>query len=111
MQEQDIRKKVRALKEFYQSLIIYGLVNAGLVVVWAVSGGGYFWPIWVMVGWGLGLGVSALSLGLLPQLSSLFPVFCDNWEELQVKKQLDAQLPSQTLLNEKTTTKAGKKDT
>lgn len=86
MNEQEMRKRVRALKEFYQSLIIYGLVNAGLVVVWAVSGGGYFWPIWVMVGWGLGLGVSAVSLGLLPQLSSLFPVFSEDWEEGQLQK-------------------------
>ncbi|MFO0375104.1 MAG: 2TM domain-containing protein [Alphaproteobacteria bacterium] len=86
MNEQELRKRVRALREFYQSLIIYGLVNAGLVLVWAVSGGGYFWPIWVMVGWGLGLGVSALSLGLLPQLSSLFPVFSEDWEEAQLQK-------------------------
>ncbi|WP_298750444.1 hypothetical protein [uncultured Serinicoccus sp.] len=23
-----------------------------LVAVWAVSGGGHFWPAWVMIGWG-----------------------------------------------------------
>lgn len=28
-----------------------GLIGL-LVVVWAMSGGGHFWPAWVMVGWG-----------------------------------------------------------
>ncbi|WP_298890519.1 2TM domain-containing protein [uncultured Serinicoccus sp.] len=23
-----------------------------LIAVWAVSGGGHFWPVWVMIGWG-----------------------------------------------------------
>lgn len=31
------------------------LVNAMLIVIWAASGGGYFWPIWPLLGWGLGL--------------------------------------------------------
>ncbi|MBA4117642.1 MAG: hypothetical protein C0514_01925 [Candidatus Puniceispirillum sp.] len=88
VQEQELRKRIRALREFYQSLVIYGLVNAGLIIVWAVSGGGYFWPIWVIVGWGLGLGISAVSLGLLPQLGSLFPVFSPEWEEEQLRKHM-----------------------
>lgn len=88
MQEQELKKRIRALREFYQSLVIYGLVNAGLIIVWAVSGGGYFWPIWVIVGWGLGLGISAVSLGLLPQLGSLFPVFSPEWEDEQLRKHM-----------------------
>ena len=34
---------------------VYLAVNALLVGIWFFSGGGYFWPIWVMGGWGLGL--------------------------------------------------------
>jgi hypothetical protein len=33
----------------------YVLVMAGLVALWAVSGFGYFWPIWPMLGWGIGV--------------------------------------------------------
>ena len=26
-----------------------------LIVIWAATGAGYFWPIWPILGWGLGL--------------------------------------------------------
>ena len=31
------------------------VVNAFLVLIWALTGAGYFWPIWVIGGWGIGL--------------------------------------------------------
>jgi hypothetical protein len=31
------------------------LVNALLVVIWAFTGAGYFWPGWVIASWGLAL--------------------------------------------------------
>ena len=31
------------------------LVNLMLIVIWAATGAGYFWPIWPLLGWGLGL--------------------------------------------------------
>jgi hypothetical protein len=30
-------------------------VNGGLVALWAATGGGEFWPMWPMGGWGIGL--------------------------------------------------------
>jgi hypothetical protein len=30
-------------------------VNLLLIVIWAATGAGYFWPIWPILGWGLGL--------------------------------------------------------
>jgi len=35
---------------------IYVIVNVMLIAIWAASGGGYFWPIWPILGWGIGLG-------------------------------------------------------
>ncbi|HSD22687.1 MAG TPA: 2TM domain-containing protein [Solirubrobacterales bacterium] len=26
-----------------------------MVGIWAIFGGGYFWPIWVIGGWGIGV--------------------------------------------------------
>lgn len=44
---------------FRNHLIVYVLVNLLLVVIWALSGAGYFWPVWVIGGWGIGLGIQA----------------------------------------------------
>ncbi|CAN5300664.1 hypothetical protein BH20ACT9_BH20ACT9_01130 [soil metagenome] len=33
----------------------YLAVMALLVAVWALTGAGYFWPVWPMLGWGIGL--------------------------------------------------------
>ncbi|TFD80352.1 2TM domain-containing protein [Cryobacterium sp. Sr8] len=35
------------------------VVNAFLVGVWAVTGRGYFWPGWVLAGWGVALRLDA----------------------------------------------------
>ena len=47
--------RVKAKRAFTQNCITYVVVNAFLVGIWAVSGRGTFWPIWVMLGWGIGL--------------------------------------------------------
>ncbi len=39
----------------WQHVVAYVVVNAFLVLIWAVTGAGYFWPIWVLAGWGIGL--------------------------------------------------------
>ncbi len=41
---------------------LYAVVNVMLIAIWAASGGGYFWPIWVILGWGIGLGCHAAPL-------------------------------------------------
>jgi hypothetical protein len=49
------RRRVQARRDFGSHLVAYVVVNAFLVLVWAVTGAGYFWPIWVLGGWGVGL--------------------------------------------------------
>lgn len=43
-------------------LAFYLVVNVFLVAIWAAAGGGYFWPIWALIGWGLGLAVHAVAM-------------------------------------------------
>lgn len=38
---------------------IYALVHGLLIAIWALTGGGEFWPIWSLLGWGVGLGAHA----------------------------------------------------
>ena len=37
------------------------MVNAFLIGVWALTGHGYFWPAWVLGGWGIGLALARLA--------------------------------------------------
>src|SRR3954454_14330160 len=43
-------------------LTTYLVVNLLLIGIWAASGGGYFWPIWPILGWGIGVGCHAAPL-------------------------------------------------
>jgi hypothetical protein len=44
-----------ARRAFYRALFAYVVINLFLIGVWAFSGGGAFWPIWVILVWGLGM--------------------------------------------------------
>mgnify|MGYP001326912420 CR=1 FL=1 len=41
----------------------YIIVNGFLVLIWALTGAdtGNFWPVWVMLGWGIGLAFHVFS--------------------------------------------------
>jgi 2TM domain-containing protein len=46
---------------------IYFLVNLFLIGIWAITSGfGYFWPIWPIMGWGLGLAVHGIATYSFP---------------------------------------------
>jgi uncharacterized membrane protein YiaA len=49
------RQRVEARRNLLTNLVAYLVVNAFLVGVWALSGRGYFWPVWIIGGWGIGL--------------------------------------------------------
>jgi hypothetical protein len=49
------KKSIKRKRDAWQFLIVYVLVNTGLVILWSISGGGYFWPGWVLFGMGIGL--------------------------------------------------------
>ena len=46
-------------RDFRTHALVYCAVNILLVVIWAASGAGYFWPIWPIAGWGIGLAAHA----------------------------------------------------
>ena len=41
----------------------YVSVSVMLVAIWALTGAGYFWPIWPILGWGIGVVADAGRLG------------------------------------------------
>ena len=54
-------KRIKRRRAFWMLLLTYVVVNLFLVGVWAFTGRGYFWPLWVMAGWGIGIAFSAIS--------------------------------------------------
>ena len=52
-------KRVKAKRDFRTHLAVYVIINALLVGIWAMSGAGYFWPAWPILGWGIGLAFHA----------------------------------------------------
>jgi uncharacterized membrane protein len=57
--EQDLREQaIQRLKkrsDFGVHLLVYLLVNGFLVAIWAFTGAGFFWPVFPLLGWGIGL--------------------------------------------------------
>jgi len=47
------RKRVEKKHKFHGDLVGYVVINLFLIGLWAVSGAGYFWPGWVLAGWGV----------------------------------------------------------
>jgi hypothetical protein len=47
--------RIKAKRDFQLHLVIFLLVNALLWVIWAVTGTGFPWPIFVTFGWGIGV--------------------------------------------------------
>jgi 2TM domain len=54
-------ERLRAKRGFWQHVATYVIVNTALIGVWAISGG-YFWPGWILAGWGIGLVLHASSV-------------------------------------------------
>jgi hypothetical protein len=51
----EARKRVNERRDFGSHAVAFVVVNAGLILVWALTGGGYFWPAWVLGCWAIGL--------------------------------------------------------
>ncbi len=49
-------KRLKKRRDFYGHLFVYAVVNGMLVAIWAlVNVHGFFWPIFPMLGWGVGV--------------------------------------------------------
>lgn len=54
--------RLKAKRAFQSNVVAYIAVNAILWAIWAISGFGYPWPIFVSGFWGLGLAMHAWSV-------------------------------------------------
>jgi len=63
-------RQLKKRRDFYGHILIYVLVNAFLVVIWAVTDAhGFFWPVFPIGGWGIGVLMNAWDVFWRPEIS------------------------------------------
>ncbi len=81
----DVELRERAIKrlkkrhDFHGHLLIYLLVNTFLVVIWwLITPGGFFWPVFPIVGWGIGVVMNAWDV-----------YFAEEFSEEQIDREIE----------------------
>jgi hypothetical protein len=58
-QEKNLREKallrLKEKRDFTARLLSYLFVNGFLVIIWLAVGDGFFWPMFLILGWGIGV--------------------------------------------------------
>jgi len=72
-------RRLKKRRDFSAHLLVYVLVNGFLIAIWAMtSDGGFFWPIFLLAGWGIGVVMNA------------WDVFrSDEFDEDQIRREMD----------------------
>lgn len=52
-------KHLKAKRDFKGHLLAYVSTNVLLVAIWIAVGGGFFWPLFPIFGWGIGIAMHA----------------------------------------------------
>ena len=80
--EKEAIEHVRKLNGFYQHLITYLIVIAGLLIANLILTPDYLWSLWAALGWGIGIASHAV------RTFKPFTLFGPEWEKKQVEKRL-----------------------
>ena len=88
--EDKVREKVRALRQFYTNLMIYGAITFGCFLIWLTTGG-FFWPLWLIIGFTISAILQGVKIGIFPFLEDIFPFLKPEWEDKQVQKILEQE--------------------
>ena len=79
------KRRVRELKDFYQHVVVYLLVNAFLFVINMLFSRDHFWFYWPLFGWGIALiihGISVLGSGRF---------WGSEWEERKIREIMEKE--------------------
>ena len=88
--EKEVREKVRALRQFYTNLMIYGAITLLCLCIWVTTGGS-FWPLWVFLGFVISAFLQGIKVGMFPIVEDIFPFLKPEWEEEKIKDHLKSE--------------------
>jgi hypothetical protein len=72
-------KRLKKRRDFSAHVLVYVLVNAFVVAIWALTDpDGFFWPIFPMAGWGIGVVMNAWDVFLN-----------DEFDEEQIRREME----------------------
>lgn len=83
--EKEARKRARELRKFYSHLFLYMIISLFLGAISMLSSPDYFWAIWPILGWGIGVSLHALGV------FGFFGIGSKSWEERKVQEYMLAQ--------------------
>ena len=81
-EEREAMEYVRDIKSFYMHAAMYGAVMVLLMIINLATSPGYFWAIWPMLGWGIGIAAHGLSV------FEVVDLFGRDWEKRQIEKRM-----------------------
>ena len=85
--EEEVRKKVKALKRFYLDVINFTFINFVLILVWLTfDKTGTFWPKYILVIWGIVLILRAFRTGVVALMFPQVSFLSQRWEEQKVRE-------------------------
>jgi hypothetical protein len=62
--------RLKKRRDFRGHLLVYVLVNTFLVVIWVVTDAhGFFWPVFPIVGWGIGVVMNTWDVYWRPRIT------------------------------------------
>ena len=92
LNEDEIRKRIKVLKQFYMDIINFVVVNIILALIWfTFDKTGTFWPKYVILIWGILLVFKAYRMRLLFFIFPHSSFLTHDWEEKKVREMLKKQ--------------------
>lgn len=71
-------KHLKKRRDLKAHVLVYVLVNTFLVTIWAVTSAGFFWPVFPIVGWGIGVVMNAWDV-----------YYGDEFDETQIQREIE----------------------
>jgi vacuolar-type H+-ATPase subunit I/STV1 len=62
-------ERIKKKHEFIPHLLAYLLVNSVFVAVWVATDSGFFWPLFPILGWGIGVAFHAWDAFVKPPIT------------------------------------------